>query len=153
MQRGLLTKRKNSFKYLNSKFLPMNKVILTLSIAAAIVTFSHHGDEYKEVLDSELSLLENRHFIDLSESSPNDTIRYSFKFQNVGDKVLNILSVETSCTCTAPSFTKQIDPEHFGYINLVTTAGQLRDVKEVYAVIKSNSKARFAKVSLVSQVK
>ena len=135
------------FQFINLKYKRMIKsFILVIAVFEAIILFKANTRN-----SPELSLLENKHFVETKFMNPQDTIVHNFKFQNIGTQKLEIYSVETSCTCTVPTYTKTVDSEQFGIITLKTTAGQLKNTKEVHAVIKSNSNNRFSKVSLISK--
>ena len=85
-----------------------------------------------------------------SESlGPTDTVTYNFKFKNTGGKVLQIKEVDTSCSCTVSEYSKTVKPNEFGYIKMTTIYGDLKRIREVYAVIKANTFEQYHKVELV----
>lgn len=48
-----------------------------------------------------------------------DTLRYTYKFENTGNLPLKIVSVNASCGCTTPEWTKEIvEPGEKGYIRI-----------------------------------
>lgn len=75
-------------------------------------------------------------------------IKHEFEIVNVGTSQLVIESVESSCSCTSVVFDQTIAPLDTGKISLETSKEQLLNVKEVYAVLKTNAAFKFAKVQI-----
>ena len=78
-----------------------------------------------------------------------DTIVVEYTFQNVGTVPVRILGVDSSCTCTTPSYSQgDIKPGETGKIVLSTTKSQLRISNSVYAVIMASTTKRYYKIVL-----
>ena len=78
-----------------------------------------------------------------------DSIHVSFKFVNKGLTSIRILGVDSSCTCTIPTYTKsEIEPGGKGEVILTTTFDQLSITRSVFAVVMSNTKERYYKLTL-----
>ena len=56
-------------------------------------------------------------FHDFGEIKEEDgTVSYDFKFTNTGEETLKIERVTTSCGCTSPDFTQEVQPGESGYV-------------------------------------
>lgn len=94
-------------------------------------------------------IIDPRHVVPLDElMNLPSTIRHDFKIVNMGSSELVIESVKSSCSCTSVTYDQLISPLDTGLITLETTNEQLRNVKEVYAVLKTNADFKLAKVSI-----
>ena len=78
-----------------------------------------------------------------------DTIVVEYTFLNVGTVPVRILGVDSSCSCTTPSYSQEnIKPGETGKIVLSTTKSQLRISNSVYAVIMASTTRRYYKIVL-----
>lgn len=95
--------------------------------------------------------LNKSHSIDSRNTNKTwgDTLSYDFKFINSGDEDLKIISVNSSCSCTAAYLSsKTLHPNDTGLIRLETTYDMLYNLKTVYAVIESNTFEKYSKIKL-----
>lgn len=86
-------------------------------------------------------------FGQLSYNEKRDSIFYDFVFTVDGSSKaspVKILSVNPSCTCTAPAYTREvIKPGETGFIRLSTSVEQLLRYRVIDAVVKTESKNDF----------
>jgi hypothetical protein len=86
-------------------------------------------------------------FGQLSYNEKRDSIFYDFVFTVDGSSKaspVKILSVNPSCTCTAPAYTREaLKPGDTGFIRLSTSVEQLFRYRLIDAVVKTDSKNDF----------
>ncbi len=80
----------------------------------------------------------------------NKKINCKFILINKSKKAITIKGVYPSCTCTAPEFTKIIQPKSKGYVVLSTKYESFTNKMSVYAIIKSDANNDYQKVEIVN---
>ena len=126
----------------------MTRISLILLILMICFSIQAQDENSKDLPTMKLKAKRRSVKIDESKVSLTDTLTYEFKFINEGGIDLIIKEIETSCSCTAPTYSKKVKPNEHGFIKLTTTYGQLRDVGSVYAIIMSNTYQEYDKVSI-----
>lgn len=72
-----------------------------------------------------------------------------FQLINSGAEPINILSVSPHCSCTDYAISSlKVNPNKSETLSLTVPWDQLKTLGEVYAVIKTDSKQKFLKVSV-----
>lgn len=73
----------------------------------------------------------------------------NFNFENSGSEVIQILSVSPHCSCTDYKLSESVIRTGRSVILTLTVPwDQLSSLGEVYAVLKTNSKQKFVKLSI-----
>lgn len=92
--------------------------------------------------------------VSLQDKNDEGEIVAKFQLTNSGLKPIHILSVSPHCSCTDYTVSSSIiNPHTSETLSLSVTWDQLKSLGEVYAVIKTDSKQKFFKVSIKAEGK
>lgn len=94
--------------------------------------------ELRPSLDKQAKLVFDQPLIYLGRIQEGEQISYTYHFKNKGNMPLQILSVNASCGCTTPKWSKElIQPEKKGFIKVTFDSkgkeGKLQKTVTVYA--------------------
>ncbi len=90
---------------------------------------------------------------DFGEVTDGDSVKYSYKFTNVGKKNLIIANAVASCGCTVPSFPKDsIAPGASSEISIVFNSKNRVGVVDKTVTIMANTQPTETQVKLIGKV-
>ena len=98
---------------------------------------------------SELVISPKVKVVSANDQNKEGDIIVNFKLQNSGSEEIQILSVNPHCSCTDYKLSESvIGVGKIATLTLTVPWAQLSSLGEVYAVLKTNSKQKFVKVSI-----
>jgi len=101
--------------------------------------------------NNKVFVIEGIKIISPKTNNPNEIIFADFVLNNQSNQSVSIIEIRPNCHCTVPLYPK--NPIKKGVkikIRLQTTAGQLKEIKQVDAVIKTSDPTnRFLKIQIV----
>lgn len=82
-----------------------------------------------------------------------DTVKYDFKFKNVGRSPLIISSASASCGCTVPDYPKEpIAPGEEGVISVVFNSAGRPGVQNKIVTVTANTTPGYTELSILGSV-
>jgi hypothetical protein len=108
-------------------------------------------EEVKNMPKTTIEVLETK--FDFGKMKEGDKVRHTWIVKNAGSNPLFISNVQTSCGCTAPSFSKEpVKPGEVGEITLeFNSAGKAGDVHKNALIIANADNAPFS-IGFTAQV-
>ena len=92
--------------------------------------------------------------VNIGTIKTTDTAKIKFRFKNIGDKALFIITVAPSCGCTVADYPKE--PIQPGKEGIVTAAykwnGQLGAIRKTISVRTNTSNAAYHKIAFMGEV-
>jgi hypothetical protein len=92
--------------------------------------------------------------VTVTDQNKEGDIIVNFRLENSGSEVIQILSVNPHCSCTDYKLSESvIGAGKIVTLTLTVPWAQLNSLGEVHAVLKTNSKQKFVKVSIKAEGK
>ena len=91
--------------------------------------------------------------VNLGILAKNTSTIVRFVFTNKSNKIIEIKSVKTSCGCTSSSFSKTTGVGKIGYVELKYDSNGNKGNVEQYAIVVTNSKLKYYKLSFKANIK
>lgn len=92
--------------------------------------------------------------VNIGTIKTTDTARIKFRFKNIGDKALFIITVAPSCGCTVADYPKE--PIQPGKEGIVTASykwnGQIGELKKSISVRTNTTNSAYHKIAFVGEV-
>lgn len=141
----------------------MKKLILILSVAIIFSACNSSDSSTAVVLDSTGKVISAKdapvikfeeEIYDFGVITDGESVKYEFKFKNVGKTPLIISNATATCGCTVPEYpTKPIKPGEEGRIKVIFNSQGKVGIQDKVVSIISNANPYLATVHIVGEVK
>ena len=137
------------------------KKFIILSVIVLFCGFQAFSQNKAEALEQDTNLIHPQitfvsNTYNFGKIRKGEKITTSFYFKNTGTKPLLILQVQTSCGCTASSWSKEyIEPNETGEITVVFDTNAKEDIigkQSKYLLVISNAVNKEVKLGLEGEV-
>lgn len=126
----------------------MKNLLTIVLLTFSFVVFSQDDEQ---ITGAQITFAEQSY--DFGDINRGDKVEHIFQFENTGTEALILTNVQTTCGCTAPTWTKEpVAPGEKGEIKVVFNSAGKSGVQNKVITVMSNAVNNPARVKIVTNV-